>query len=67
MLNGRKIDKLSIKYTNILHCKTSPKCTKIPIFGQKINHLATLGPRRHTGPKSCKKSDHEKFIHLQQN
>jgi hypothetical protein len=33
--NGRKIDQMAIKYTNIFHCK-------IGIFGLKIYHLANL-------------------------
>jgi hypothetical protein len=33
---------MSIKYTNIFHCKTLKKlCTQIWIFGLKIYHLAT--------------------------
>jgi hypothetical protein len=32
---------MSIKYTNIFHCKT--KCTQIGIFGLKLYHLATPG------------------------
>jgi hypothetical protein len=40
--NGRKIDQMSIKYTNILHFKTLQNVPKILIFGLKINHLATM-------------------------
>jgi hypothetical protein len=36
--NDRKIFKISMKYTNILHSKY----THIGIFGMKICHLATL-------------------------
>jgi hypothetical protein len=39
--NGRKIDQMAIKYTNIFHCKT---LLKLPKFGQKMCHLATLLP-----------------------
>jgi hypothetical protein len=39
--NGRKIDEMSIKYTNIFHCKTRQKFTQIAIFGLKIYHLAS--------------------------
>jgi hypothetical protein len=45
-----KYTKCPIIYTNILHCKPLRKCTPIPIFGQKINHVATLPPSiRYTG------------------
>jgi hypothetical protein len=38
MQNGRKIDQMSIKYTNIPFARRS----KIRIFGSKRNHLANL-------------------------
>jgi hypothetical protein len=31
-----------IEYTNILHFKGPPKFTPIRMFGEKMNHLATL-------------------------
>jgi hypothetical protein len=37
--DGRKIFQMVIKYNNILHSKAHQN---IPIFGLKINHLATL-------------------------
>jgi hypothetical protein len=40
--NARKIDQMTTKYTNILHCKTLQIFTQIGIFGWKIYHLATL-------------------------
>jgi hypothetical protein len=42
ILNGRKIDQMSIKYTNIFHCKDPTKFTQIALFCLKIYHLATL-------------------------
>jgi hypothetical protein len=42
--NGRKVDTLFIKYSNILLCNALQKFTQIAIFGQKIYHLATLLP-----------------------
>jgi hypothetical protein len=36
------MDQVSIKYTNIFHCKFPPKFSQIWIFGLKTNHLATL-------------------------
>jgi hypothetical protein len=36
------MDQVSIKYTNILQCRTLRKFTQIWIFGLKTNHLATL-------------------------
>jgi hypothetical protein len=33
---------MSIKYTDIFHCKTLQRFTQIRIFGLKICHLATL-------------------------
>jgi hypothetical protein len=33
---------MSIKYTNILNCKTLQNVSQFAIFGLKINHLATL-------------------------
>jgi hypothetical protein len=45
MPNGRKIDQMAIKYTNIM--QDPPKFTKIKIFGSKRNHLATLNGTRY--------------------
>jgi hypothetical protein len=36
------MDQMSIKYTNILHCKTLRKVPKFRFFGLKTNHLANL-------------------------
>jgi hypothetical protein len=33
--NGRKIDQMASKYTNIFHCKSPPKYTQIGIYGFK--------------------------------
>jgi hypothetical protein len=33
---------MSIKYTNIFHCKTLENLSELGFFGLKINHLATL-------------------------
>jgi hypothetical protein len=49
----RKLDQVSIKYTNIFRCKTFSKSTQIRIFGLKTNHLATLF-RVVSGAKSFK-------------
>jgi hypothetical protein len=41
--NGRKIDQMAIKYTNIgVPLQDPPTFTQIGIFGLKIYHLATL-------------------------
>jgi hypothetical protein len=39
---GRKIDQITIKYTNIFHCKTLQKFSQRGIFGLKFFHLAIL-------------------------
>jgi hypothetical protein len=39
--NSHKINQMSIKYSNIFHCKTQ-KITKICFFGMKIYHPAIL-------------------------
>jgi hypothetical protein len=38
------MDQVSIKYTNILHCKTLQNLPKFGLFFLKTNHLATLLP-----------------------
>jgi hypothetical protein len=35
---------MAIEFTNIFHCKDTPKFAQIGIFGLKICHLATLQP-----------------------
>jgi hypothetical protein len=48
--NGRKIDQMSIKYTNILNCQTLRKFTQSPIFWSENkpsgNPVSEFGPRR---------------------
>jgi hypothetical protein len=45
--NGSKIDEMSIKLTNIVHCKTLQNLPKLALhMGLKIFHLATLSPSR---------------------
>jgi hypothetical protein len=40
--NGRKIDQMFIKYTNIFHCKTFQNLPKLEFLVWNTNHLATL-------------------------
>jgi hypothetical protein len=45
--DGRKIDQLSIRYTNIpISLQFPSKFTQNGIYGLKINHLATLSKTR---------------------
>jgi hypothetical protein len=39
---GRKIDRMTIKCTNIFYCKTLQNLPKVGNLGLKIYHLATL-------------------------